>query len=103
MRLPGDAGPPVELHLPGLSHPVHVRPGTPDAGMFFQAVVREAFSRHHPAGPIRCIVDAGANVGDAAVWYLARYPAATLVAVEPDPDNVALLRQNLAPWGASSD
>lgn len=45
------------------------------------------------------IVDAGANIGAAALWFAHAYPAATIVAVEPDPANAALLRHNLAAIG----
>jgi FkbM family methyltransferase len=31
--------------------------------------------------------------------FLSRYPEATVIAVEPDPDNYAILKQNTAPFG----
>ena len=45
-----------------------------------------------PERPI--IVDAGANIGVATRWLLARHPGARVVAFEPDPDNARLLREN---------
>lgn len=42
------------------------------------------------------ILDLGANTGLAARWFLHYWPGARLVAVEPEPGNVAVLRQNLA-------
>ncbi len=44
----------------------------------------------------RWIIDAGANAGYATRWFAERYPMATVVAVEPDPGNVAVLRRNVA-------
>jgi FkbM family methyltransferase len=41
------------------------------------------------------IIDAGANIGISALWFLAQYPGATLHALEPEPENVRLLRANL--------
>ena len=45
-------------------------------------------------GQIPTIVDAGANIGAAAVWFLKEFPLARVVAVEPEPGNVAVLREN---------
>ena len=47
-----------------------------------------------PIGP-RAIVDAGANIGLAAVFLHGLYPAAHLLCIEPDPTNLPLLRRNL--------
>jgi FkbM family methyltransferase len=44
------------------------------------------------------IIDAGANVGYSAVWFATRFPTSRVVAIEPDADNVALLRRNTAPY-----
>jgi FkbM family methyltransferase len=41
------------------------------------------------------ILDLGANIGLASAWFLAHYPAARIVAVEPDPDTFAKLERNL--------
>lgn len=43
----------------------------------------------------RYIVDLGANIGLASRLFAAAYPSCSILAVEPDPDNVGLLRRNL--------
>jgi FkbM family methyltransferase len=45
------------------------------------------------------ILDLGANVGYSSAYLLSCFPAATVVAIEPDPDNFELCRKNLAPYG----
>lgn len=40
------------------------------------------------------IIDAGANAGYATVWFALRFPSATVIAIEPDPGNLELLRRN---------
>jgi FkbM family methyltransferase len=51
----------------------------------------------HPLiGRSRTILDAGANVGFAAVWFKTLIPEAELACVEPDPRNIPLMRLNLA-------
>jgi FkbM family methyltransferase len=42
------------------------------------------------------IIDCGANIGASVAWLSARYPEAHIIAVEPAPENFALLRRNCA-------
>jgi len=43
----------------------------------------------------RSLLDLGANIGLASVWFARRYGCDRLVAVEPLPENAVLLRHNL--------
>ena len=45
---------------------------------------------------VRTIVDVGANVGMASIWFADRCPEASIVAVEPGSDAGSLLHSNLA-------
>ena len=47
-----------------------------------------------PAKPL--IVDLGAHIGAASVWFALRHPDAQVIALEPDPANFDLLRENAA-------
>jgi FkbM family methyltransferase len=87
------------LRLRSLPHPIYIRPGTPDAHVVLQSFAREAYGYILPPAPVRLIVDAGANIGDTSLWYATRFPDAKIVAVEPDPDNLAVLSRNCAPYG----
>ena len=42
------------------------------------------------------IIDCGANIGASVAWLSAHYPEAHIIAVEPAPENFALLRRNCA-------
>ncbi len=86
------------IRLRPLPHPIYVRPGTPDAQVVLQSFAREAYGYVVPPAPVRLIIDAGANIGDTALWYATRFPQAVVVAVEPDPDNAAVLAKNCAPY-----
>jgi FkbM family methyltransferase len=46
------------------------------------------------AGKQPLIIDCGANIGASVLWFIARYPSAHIVAVEPAPDNFSLLKRN---------
>jgi FkbM family methyltransferase len=47
------------------------------------------------AGQVPVIIDAGANIGMASLWFRSLYPDAVIVAVEPDHANAEILRQNV--------
>jgi FkbM family methyltransferase len=48
---------------------------------------------------VRVVVDLGANVGLTTLYYARRFPEARFVCVEPDPENMRLLRGNVASLG----
>ena len=89
----------VALLPPGVVHPVIVRPGTTDAIVFDNNLVRRAYACVRPRTPPRFIIDAGANVGYASAYFLSRFPEARVVALEPEPGNATIARRNLAPYG----
>lgn len=45
-------------------------------------------------GCLPLIIDAGANVGAASIWFATKYPKGRILAVEPDPANAAMCRRN---------
>jgi FkbM family methyltransferase len=49
---------------------------------------------------VRLIIDAGAYIGDTTVWYLSRFPEATVIALEPNPRSFALLERNCRDYGS---
>lgn len=88
---------------------VYLRTGTSDTEMVGQIFVDEAFtlaklprrnefarwlSACRRGGKRPLIVDAGANVGLSALMFYAQIADATVVAIEPDPENFALLVAN---------
>jgi FkbM family methyltransferase len=48
------------------------------------------------SGQTPVIIDAGANIGLAAVWYSKLYPEAIIISIEPDPANFEILGANTA-------
>ena len=59
--------------------------------------VQEIFCRHDygSARDVQVVVDVGANVGLAALFFLTRRPDVRVYCFEPDPSNTARLRQTL--------
>jgi FkbM family methyltransferase len=59
--------------------------------------VNEIFCRqdYRVGGELRVAVDVGANIGLSALYFLTRNETSRVYAFEPDPKNVARLRENL--------
>lgn len=57
--------------------------------------IAERYAGILAAGGVPVIVDAGANVGFAALWFARLYPQAKIVSIEPDPANFDLLSTNV--------
>lgn len=74
--------------------PQVVRKGTTDWATYHQIFVREEYRFRHSVPP-STIIDLGANVGFASVWYHTRYPEARIVAVEPDEANARAAQVNI--------
>jgi FkbM family methyltransferase len=70
-----------------------------DIEQAFEVLETIAASRGPVAG--RTVVEIGASVGNHTVELVKRYGARGVVAIEPDPDNCTLLRQNLLANNAS--
>lgn len=58
--------------------------------------IQAAYDRIVAAGRTPLIVDLGANIGVASVWFSCMYPRAHIVAVEPESSNADLCRRNTA-------
>lgn len=65
----------------------------------FSAQLAQRCAEIAASGERPVIVDAGANIGAASVWFSHAYPQATIVAIEPDRANAEILRRNLAAIG----
>jgi len=52
---------------------------------------------------VSTVLDIGANVGMFSIWASTRWPQARIVAFEPDPSNVATMRDCLAASGVTVD
>jgi len=74
----------------------------PFAGDLFVLYEVLAFNAYHIASSllspdnVRVVVDCGANIGITSLFLAARYPGATILSLEPHPENFALLKTNVA-------
>ena len=64
--------------------------------------IDEEYAAARTAAP-RTVVDLGANIGLATLWFARMHGCEEFVAVEPDADDVRLLRRNLADNAISAE
>jgi FkbM family methyltransferase len=86
------------LRLRNSPHPFHFRHYTSDSLVLRQVLTGREYACPIASADPRLILDLGANIGCASVWFLTRYPNAHVIAVEPDSGNFAVLRRNLEPY-----
>jgi FkbM family methyltransferase len=87
----------LRLHRHALG--VYMRPGTSDYRVLSQVFFEREYGALDDLESVKLVIDCGANAGYTSLYFLDRYPQARVIAVEPDPRNVALCRRNLAPYG----
>jgi len=86
-----------ELRVPQWPHPVYLRGGTSsDTVVLYEILVTDEYQHIGDLGSPKFIIDGGANIGLASAYLLNRYPAASIVAVEPDAETIEVCRRNLA-------
>ncbi len=86
------------LEIPGFQHPFYFRERSSDPDVIHQVFVQREYACVSQERDISSILDCGANIGCAAFLFLHCYPNARLIAVEPEPENMALCRRNLEPF-----
>ena len=98
------------IRVPGIPEPVVLRSTIADRSAFWICMVAEQYSidrfpiHAHRVykkyndlvrrGEKPLIIDAGANIGMAALWYALKFPQATIFAIEPEISNYEMLVEN---------
>jgi len=70
-----------------------IRKGTSDESAFWQVFVEKEYDIPLNIEP-KLIIDGGANIGCATLWFKKRYPEAEIIAVEPEESNFKILQEN---------
>lgn len=98
MPLPG-RGRVVGVGFRGMKTPVRVRLGTTDMQTAAEIYFGGQYDRviDGTLGPMRTIVDLGANAGYSVALWRDRFAGCRVVAVEPDAANMAVCRRNSGP------
>jgi len=83
--------------VPNIKHPVYLRARTTDISTFAGILINREYELDLSITP-KVIIDAGANIGMASIYYANEYPEAKIIAIEPARSNYELLTRNVAPY-----
>jgi FkbM family methyltransferase len=83
----------IELHLKGLSHSIYLRNKTYDTNIFYQIFIQEDLFLHNEED-VSIIIDCGANIGLASLYFQREFCNARIIAIEPENENYNLLLKN---------
>jgi FkbM family methyltransferase len=86
-----------ELVCADCRHPIRLRLPSTDLGAYEQVFLDGQYDFSVKTPP-NVIVDAGANIGLASIYFANRYPQAQVFAIEPEQSNFELLKVNVAPY-----
>ena len=89
---------PYKLITKYARHPLLCRPHTSDRLVFNQIFIEREYACLDDVDDVKLVIDCGANVGYSSAYFLSRFSNCYLVAIEPDPENYALMVKNLKPY-----
>ncbi len=85
------------VELPDWKHPVTLRLPSSDIWVIKQILRRKEY-QFDTASELATVIDAGANIGLAAIWFTHRFPGVRVIAIEAERNNFELLSKNVAPY-----
>jgi len=81
------------ISLKNLYYPFSLRSGTSDISIFHQIFANREYDFNLYFVP-KIIIDAGANIGLASIFYANKYPNSKIISIEPERSNYNLLKKN---------
>jgi FkbM family methyltransferase len=87
----------LKVEVDGIKFPFFLRPHTSDFPTFDQVFIQKEYN-FDTIIPPKTIIDAGANIGLAAIYFTNKYPDAKIIAIEPETSNFQLLKENVLPY-----
>lgn len=83
----------AEIIIPKIKSRLFLRTNTTDAPTFSQIFIQKDYDLQMGIKP-KLIIDGGANVGYASVWFTNKFSKAKIFAVEPEDENFKILKSN---------
>ena len=87
----------ITVYPPTSRNPIYLRLRTTDASTFGEILLHGEYDFDLPFSP-KTIIDAGANIGMASIYFANRYPDAKVIAIEAEASNFAVLARNVRPY-----
>jgi FkbM family methyltransferase len=89
----------ISVLVPGSRYEVTLRIGTTDIPTFEQVFINSEYASPNLPESAKVIVDLGANIGLATVFFALRYREAEILSIEPEENNFDLLKSNTMALG----
>jgi FkbM family methyltransferase len=87
----------LSMNRKDVKFPISLRVPSSDIPTYEQVFINEDYDFLVETPP-KVIVDAGANIGLASVYFANKYPGAKIIAIEPEKANFELLKRNVEPY-----
>ena len=89
------AGSKGKIKTKKIPYPLYLRPKNhEDRYSFYELFLQKQYNFKFDFEP-KLIIDAGANIGYASVYFAIKYPNAKIIALEPSEENFQLLQRNV--------
>ena len=82
---------------PEIRFPFYIRMLASDVSVYDQVFIVGEYDFATQKEPA-IIIDAGANTGLTSIWFANRFPGSRIIAIEPEKNNFAILKKNIAPY-----
>lgn len=82
------------IKVKGLSRKVLIRNCPDDIQVFTQIFINYEYNIGIKED-VKTIIDCGANIGLASLFFLSKFPDANIIAIEPEMNNFKMLQQNM--------
>lgn len=86
-----------KVSITGFAAPIYLRARTTDYVSFKQVFLNQQYHVSFPF-EVENIIDAGSNIGLAAIFFSHKYPNSKVVAIEPNKENFAILSQHISSY-----
>jgi FkbM family methyltransferase len=83
----------MSVHREDYKYPIYLRNNTTDIPAYKEIIERHKYCVTTEYEP-KYIIDAGANIGMAAIYFANKYKDARIIAIEPESANYELLKKN---------
>ena len=83
-----------KMQSPYYKHPFYLRVPTSDISTYWQIFKDEEYNFDLNISP-KVIIDAGANIGLASIYFANKFPEAKIISLEPEKSNFELLSENV--------
>lgn len=86
-----------KLDRQACKYPIILRIPSSDVSTYKQVFINQEYDFLIGTQP-KVVLDAGANIGLASIYFANRYPGARIIAIEPEQSNFDMLKENVAQY-----